>query len=263
MTDPLARMFAGFDDDVAPLIKAGGTEAIRRTVRIRRRVRSSALATLLAFLVAGPLVLLNDGDPGDEGGRPAGSAGASPPPIASAVAPEPGRLGTADLNEATVQIPAWAPDAVVAGCPSGPLRFSGGVHGAGAATAVRLEQVTFVDVDQDGDQETVARYSCGTAQLATAQVVALRPDPAGGVRTVGQVFRQAGAVKAVCDVRPGDGRHSVTIKVASEPLPRDCAITGSVVTTWGSFNYDWRQQVFVKIGEPFTFSIPSGTPSTR
>jgi hypothetical protein len=270
-SDPLAGAFAGFDDDVAPLIKARGTEAIRRTVRIRRRVRSSGLAALLVFVVAAPLAYVNGTGLGGEAGRPPGRDGASTaaiaatPTTASPDGPEPGGLDMAELNEATVQIPAWAPDAVIAGCPSGPLHFSGGVHQADATKAVRLEQVAFVDVDQDGTKETVARYSCGTAQLVTGQVVVLQRDPVRGFRTFGQVFRQTAAVKAICDIRAGEGKHTVDVKVASEPLPRDCSLagTGFVVTTWGSFNYDWRAHTFVKIGEAFTFSIPSATPSTR
>ena len=90
----------------------------------------------------------------------------------------------------------------------------------------------------------------------------LRRDPAGGVRTFGQVFRQTGEAKAICDIRAGDGKYTVDVKVASEPLARDCAMTGTgpVLTTWGSFNYDWRERIFVKIGEPFSFSILSATP---
>jgi hypothetical protein len=171
----------------------------------------------------------------------------------------------AELTDATVVIPAWAPDAVIAGCPSGPLRFSGGVHQVDPAKTVRLEQVAFVDVDQDGGKETVARYSCGTPQLVTGQVLALRRDPAGGVRTFGQVFRQTGEAKAICDIAPGDGQYTVTVKVASEPLAGDCALSGAglVMITWGSFNYDWREQTFVKIGEPFSFSSLSAPPGTK
>ncbi|WP_426504071.1 hypothetical protein ACPPVO_41565 [Dactylosporangium sp. McL0621] len=110
----------------------------------------------------------------------------------------------------------------------------------------------------------MARYSCGTARLVTGQVLVLRRDPAGGIGTFGQVFRQTGAAKAICDIRPGDGKYSVSVKVASEPLGADCALggTGLVRTTWGSFNYDWRERTFVKIGEPFSFSVPSANPGT-
>ncbi|MFG2044446.1 hypothetical protein [Dactylosporangium sp. NPDC048998] len=260
MSDPLAGAFAGFDDDVAHLIKPGDTEVIHRTVRNRRRVRSSALATLLALVVAAPLAYLNlDGEaepPAGPARTPTSTTTTSPD------GPEPGRLGMPELNEATIQIPAWAPDAVVADCPSGPLRFSRGVHQVDAAKAVRLEQVVFVDIDQDGDKETIARFSCGTTQAVTGQVLALQRDPAGGVRTFGQVFRQTGEAKAICDIQPGDGKYTVNVKVVSRPLPRDCETTGAGIfaTTWGSFNYDWREHTFVKIGEPFSFSILSATP---
>jgi hypothetical protein len=66
----------------------------------------------------------------------------------------------------------------------------------------------------------VAQLSCGHED-STDQVVAFDRDSAGHIHTVGQVAVQAGAVRVLCDFRPGAG-GTVDVLVGDYPDSLRC-----------------------------------------
>lgn len=247
-------------------VGSGGTAAAHKTVRNRKRVRALAATALAALFVVG-LVAVYAAVSGDSHGPPAQigeshdpTPGSSPPEPTTAAtsggatpkAPD-GRISKAQLGEATLDIPAWAPDAYVRGCLSGPVTFTRGAHFIKDSFHVWIEKVVYADVDHDGAQETVARLSCGD-QVSTFQVVAFDRDAAGVIRTIGQVAVQSGAVKTICDVRVGsDG--AVDVEVGDFPTPLRCLEPPAafVVVQWRS--YAWNGTQFVQTGGPTAFPV--------
>lgn len=261
----LTSAFADFRNAAAPHVKPDGVAAAYATVRVRRRARTVAVTALAALFVAGPVAAyaMVNGDshgppdqvavsPGRTSPAPTTGPSASPSaaPTVGAAAPD-GRISTAELGRSTLELPAWAADALVDDCPSGAVKFSGASHHVRDSVSVVIRKVVQTDLDGDGAQETAAWIACGD-QSSTYQVVAFDRTGKGKVRTVGQVVAQTGAVKGICDIGAGsDG--SVRVKVVDYPAELQChqPPPGYAQQQWRG--YRWNGSGFVQTDGPEAF----------
>ncbi|WP_238006868.1 hypothetical protein KZZ52_24810 [Dactylosporangium sp. AC04546] len=261
----LAAAFAGFRTEVAPYVKPAGTESAHATVRHRRRARATAAVVLAALAVGVPVVAYAAAG-GDSHGPPvlpadsASATSAAPPtsappsPAASATSSPPvpvdNRIPRAELEKATLDVPDWASDAVATGCVSGAVQFSGGSHLIRDSMRIYQEQTVYTDVDGDGAQETVVRFSCGDL-VTTFQVVAFARAGDGGIRTLGQVVSQTGAIKTICGLRAGAG-GAIEAQVGDSITPQRCWEPGPHVQfQWRAYSWDGTR--FSQSGGPRSF----------
>lgn len=266
----LAGAFAEFRDEAVPYVKPAGTAAAHATVRGRKRAHAITVTTLAALFVVGPITAYAtvDGDPhgppptaiGESGSpTPTPSASTSGPTVSGTPAgtgrtqtPD-GRISTAELGRATLEIPPWAPDAIVEDCPSGKVRFSGGLHLVRDSVSLRIREVVYADVDRDGAQETVAWLACGD-QGSTYQVVAFDRTADGEIRTIGQVAAQTGTVLGICDIR-ASAKSGVEVKVVDQPADHQCS---APLPAWAQEQwrgYTWNGDGFVQTAGPTGFPV--------
>jgi hypothetical protein len=264
--DPLIGAFAEFSREVAPMVRVAGVERTREIMRTRKRNHAIALATLAALVVAipaGAFAALRGDSSGPEP-RPADSTAVSPAPSSvpstvpsaapsspSTTAPD-GVISKSKLHGATLDLPAWAPDALAEDCPSGPVKFKQGRHFVRDSVSLVISTVVYADVDHDGADETVARFACGD-QVTTYQVVAFDRDQNGKIRTLGQVTRQTGEVTNICDLRVG-ANESVEVQVLDYVQGLGCIEFKEsrwVNQQWRS--YGWNGSAFVQNGGPRSF----------
>lgn len=264
--DPLIGAFAEFSREVAPMVRVAGVERTREIMRTRKRNHAIALATLAVLVVAipaGAFAALRGDSSGPEP-RPAGSTAVSPTPSSvpstvpsaapsspSTTAPD-GVISKSKLHGATLDLPAWAPDALAEDCPSGPVKFKQGRHFVRDSVSLVISTVVYADVDHDGADETVARFACGD-QVTTYQVVAFDRDQNGKIRTLGQVTRQTGEVTNICDLRVG-ANESVEVQVLDYVQGLGCIEFKEsrwVNQQWRS--YGWDGSAFVQNGGPRSF----------
>jgi hypothetical protein len=122
--------------------------------------------------------------------------------------------------------------------------------------------VAHADVDTDGRAETFARVFCMTdGNDPVSQVVAFAPASGGGVRTIGPVLAQAGAVVAICGVRAG-ANGAIQVQTADFPVPWRCADPSSaapryVTRQWLTFA--WNGSAFVQQGTTTSKPNPYAT----
>jgi len=106
----------------------------------------------------------------------------STPAVAAPTATD-GRISLTELNNATLQIPAW-PSGDEGSCAHGAVKFTKGAH-----DAIRLHgQPVYSDVDHDGVQETAILVGCHP-QWSDYQVLAFERNAAGKIVSRGQVLR--------------------------------------------------------------------------
>ncbi|HYN95431.1 MAG TPA: hypothetical protein VES42_16405, partial [Pilimelia sp.] len=158
-----------------------------------------------------------------------------------------------ELRNATLQVPRW-PAGQTADCPRGPVRFDDG-ESAGAPGLKLTGDPVHVDVDRDGDEETVVALMCAP-EGADYQVLAYGRTPAGGIRLVGQVLATAGS-----QGRPGvDVRHVHAIAAGSNGRVRvdvgdypECCATASDLPQhqWRTYRFDGER--FRQSGGPTSF----------
>ncbi|GAB3841482.1 hypothetical protein [Dactylosporangium cerinum] len=161
------------------------------------------------------------------------------------------------MAESTLDLPAWRGDAAANACASGPTRFSGGAY-RGPNGTVTIQQVTDVDVDHDGVKEAVIHLNCTIQDAVAFQVVAVRLDGSGALRTVGQVAAQDGDLRAVCSVQATVG-GAVKLLVSDDARPDACTRPPSnqIVTHWRT--YTWDGGTFRQTAGPTTFpQLPTG-----
>ncbi|MFK3981310.1 hypothetical protein ACI2K4_13140 [Micromonospora sp. NPDC050397] len=213
-----------FDQVVPP-----GPDAVRRTVRHRRRVATTGGLALALVLVVGPVTALaalnktpttpsppiatTQPDPSPTT-TPSPTASPTPSTAASSTAPN-GRISRSELLGARLDLPAWRP---------GPSCADEGARLSERSTGNfenELITVGYGDIDDDGATETVVLVRCSINQGGPAQVVAFDRDDSGRIVTVGQVVRSAlekpqwlldlqvradGVIRVqVADIAPGGG----------------------------------------------------------
>ncbi|MFC6015481.1 hypothetical protein ACFP2T_04615 [Plantactinospora solaniradicis] len=245
----LTSAFARFRNSATPLVRPAGVAAAHATVRGRTRVRAITTSALAVLLVVGPVAAYAavGTEPGraplavdvDPAARPSASGGHWVRPATSAGDP-------VDPANATLDVPAWAPDAIVPGCPSGSLAFVGGEHTAQGPLRLQLHRGVEIDIDGDGTPEMVNRLSCGN-QASTFQVVAFDRYGQDGIRTVGQVAAQTGEVEAICDVAAGVG-GTVAVLVVDHPTHCAAEPPPGARQEWRTFA--WNGSRFARAASP-------------
>ncbi|MCY1138185.1 hypothetical protein OWR29_09265 [Actinoplanes sp. Pm04-4] len=259
--DPLTAAFDEFRSQAATMVKPVGAERTHEVVRTRKRRRGLTLGALATLVVAVPLTVAAV-LPGDPQGPPTGSPPSAPQVSASAhyfvgpgqnvnpstTAPA-GGLSEAGLYSATLDLPAWPAEMNDARCPTGPVPFRAGDTVVNDAN-LWIAGVVHADIDQDGQAETLARVFCMNGNDIGSQVVAFGAAPGGGVRTIGPVLQQGGAVVAICGVRAGTG-GAVQVETADFPVPWRCADADQgkpryVTRQWLTFT--WNGSAFVQQG---------------
>ncbi|MFB9237517.1 hypothetical protein ACFFWC_18490 [Plantactinospora siamensis] len=231
-TAPLDAEFEAFRAAVLPCVAPAGPDAVRRTVRRRRRtVMAVAAATGLALVVgpvaayaaldhkaaptpagtATPAPTATTGSPTPSAGPTSGSPSAAP--TSEPPAPD-GRIGRAQLLRTRLDLPPWPARAAYANCATRHVRVIAGQ----SIGRIELMDLLYADVDADGAQETVVTVGCRPGEAAYQQVVALDRDSDGNVVTLGQVARtetldpapnEIAWITAVADNGPGSLRVQV------------------------------------------------------
>lgn len=216
----------GLLDQVVP----PGPDAVRSTVRHRRRVATTSAVALALVFVVGPVTAvaalnrtpappsppITTVSPTTPSPSTTPSPTAAPTPTAppSSNAPN-GPITRSELLGARLDLPAWRPGP---GCPAEGARLTEKTSRNGDNV---LATVAYGDIDDDGATETVALIRCTVNQGGPAQVVAFDRDDSGKIVTVGQVVRSAlekpqwlldvqvrdnGVVRVqVADIAPGGG----------------------------------------------------------
>ncbi|MEV4631579.1 hypothetical protein AB0J90_35450 [Micromonospora sp. NPDC049523] len=186
--------FAAFRTGLLDQITPPGPDAVRSTVRHRRRVATTTGLALALVLVIGPVAavasLNHTPNPSPSTGTtadPTPSPTVAPTPTPSTAPTTPaapdGRISPTELRGATVDLPAWRPGP---GCPDSGARLT--AEGVDDGDNV-LVKTAYGDIDGDGATETVALVRCMVGQAGPSQVVAFDRDPAGKIVTLGQVVR--------------------------------------------------------------------------
>jgi hypothetical protein len=199
-TYPFDADFDAFRASLIPHVTPAGPDAVRHTVRRRRRIAVATAAVAALVLVVGPVAgyaALNRGQgpppapgatltPTDPTGPSTGpSAGPSATPTGTPNAPD-GRISKADLLGARLTLPPWQPDAP-SSCLTRNVRLVDGT--TTRQTPPSLMRLSYADVDGDGAQESVAILGCRPGEAAMQQVVAFDRDQRGRIVTLGQVVR--------------------------------------------------------------------------
>jgi hypothetical protein len=248
--DPrVAHLLTTAGHEATRFIHPEGVQAVRTTVRRRRRNRAIGAGVLAALvLIGGPIAAL--GRTGSHttpagtvtsGPTPSPSPSSSPPPPA---APD-GKISAGTLRNATLTIPAWPAKGFDTSCPSGKVHLSG---------ILKLEgNPVYEDVDQDGAQETVAVVSCNP-QGSDYKVLAFDRDAAGRVVTLGQVVASSGTagkpgdILTVWGVEAGDTGQ---VRVDVGDYRPCCDEAQASQHQWRT--YGWNGSAFTQTGGPTSF----------
>lgn len=263
--------FADFRDENVGRIRPPGTAAAQTAVRHRRTVRLVVTAVAVVALVAVPAVAYATLARGGHG-RPAISPSASGSPSPSAfpshsASPSPsassgagGAIDVATLRRSTITLPPWGAGALK-GCPVGPFTFTGGeTTPAGPRTdlgqvSVTVEATAAVDVDRDGEPETIAQIGC-YIQGGDNQIILLRRAADGGIATLGQVLATSSTGVGTFFAFEGTDQGQIRVQVGD--LHRCCAVTDQFVEhQWRTYRWDGTRGV--QVDGPTTFH-PRITP---
>ncbi|WP_329107024.1 hypothetical protein OG792_02705 [Micromonospora sp. NBC_01699] len=251
--------FAAFRTGLLDRVTPPGPDAVRSTVRRRRRVATTGALALALVVIVGPVAgyaALNRTSPSPTGPiatdgptpsptpstSPTPSAGPSVSASATPGAPD-GRISRADLLRATVDLPAWRSGP---GCPANGARLTDRAVDDGDNVLVAT---AYGDVDADGATETVALVTCLVGQGGPMQVVAFDRDDAGGIVTVGQVVRSDPKAQWFTDIEVR-ANGVVRVEVADEAPGGGWPLEYSQRQWRG---YRWDGQVFGQSEGPRSF----------
>jgi hypothetical protein len=261
--DVIDDAFAGFRDG-GPLGVPLGADAVRGTVRYRRKVRTVTGIAIVAVAIITPAGLYATGvfDSGKapQVGASTTQAGTGSPAVAetggpSATASAPGSPADgriADPANATLPLPAW-PTFVQGAkpCATGSTKFSKSKHTASGQSDVEILKTAYLDLDADGAQETVALFKCAVNSLGYRMVVAYGKDGAGTVVQLGKVVQNsATGIKTIDDLRASG--TAVEAHVSDDPAAT------ATSTQWQWRAYAWNGSAFIQTGGLSTF--PSNAP---
>jgi hypothetical protein len=261
--DIVATAVEGFRRDGRALITPPGAQAVRRTVHRRRRVRTGALAALVAVLILGPSGAYLGYGRSHSGPLPPGTSAAPTPsrPASPSPSPAPSQSSTgapstapragdapADLANATFTVAKWTyPNSGT--CPSGRITFHGGQHSGTSTSTLVILNVVQADVNGDGGKESLATVLCRLGEAGPKQVVALTA-PAGTLRTLGQVFQSTADAADVLALTPAaNGRIDVRVG----DIIRCCGTPPEYLLTQVR-SFGWSGGRFRQTGGPTTFA---------
>lgn len=231
--DLINDAFAGFSAAATPAVRAAGAGAVRHTVKRRRARNTAALSALGVLLLAVPMAAYASMDRGNQGPPPVGtSPGIAPslsPSVSPSASPSPespagallgtcakplaaqpsGAIPMAELCNATLKLPPWGD--VHPNCTESSVRFTNGRFYVRESLDVVINQVVALDVDGDGDLDSVALVKC-RGQVSGAQVVAFGRAADGRIHTIGQVVTTNLPIRRIDDITAtADGE--VVVKV--------------------------------------------------
>ena len=247
----LDTQFAAYRNELLPDVTPVGPDAVRTTVRRRRRVTVTVGAAIALALIAGPAVgysALNRAPAPPEPGTspeptqdspPSSSPSAAPPGSATATTPN-GRISRTDLLAARLPMPPWSGDA--------PCYDEWFADTKPAQVGNWLESVDYADVDRDGTEEAVAMIGCKYNTVIQTQVAVFKRNQSGNIVLLGQVLtsRPLGWIFQI-DAQP-DG--SIRIEVGDRE-PTDEQVASVVVRQWRT--YGWTGTTFQQTAGPTSF----------
>jgi hypothetical protein len=264
--------FASFRDGSGSLPGPLGPAAARATVRRRRQLRAGITGGLTALLIAAPVAAYAAGVIGTNGPPTGESATPPPPPTPSATAsptpsptpstqspspqvsepPPDGRIDQATLMAARPSLPAW-PYHGAAECPAGEHQLLNLPVNQGD---ISVRQLVYVDVDEDGAEETAALLHCQVAQSGEWQVVVFDRNADGDIETVGSVV-----ASSLSGQDEGLPEHLKEIRAAGNSVE---VLAGDIVPCCGLnpdiTQYQWRAyslvgDVFRQTGGPTGYGV--------
>jgi hypothetical protein len=254
------------DDDTQQLGPPGGPpwradegSGHRRSRWIWLLVAGAAALVLLVPLVTYALLGAgSDGEPSTGSNpptQPVPTEPAPPAPTESGATPSAkpkapdGRIPMAVLRNATLDIPAWPPDALNG--PSGRVKFADGQSEEQASTGYRMylaDRLAYGDVDRDGAQETVIRVGFG-GEGQSLQVLALDRDINRTIVTIGRVLATTGPIKVIDEDVAVTAGGQVRIRVGD--FQACCG--QDPIAQWQTRVYARRSGRFVQVGGPTAF----------
>ncbi|MGC5332475.1 hypothetical protein [Micromonospora sp. DT62] len=262
--DPLRARFAAYRGDLTDRIDGPGPDAVRRTLRRRRRATVAAGAVAVA-LVAAPIAAgaaLRDAPPPEppastptaeptSSPTPAPSPDASRSPSLSPSAAPDGRITGSQLRAAALDLPAWAGR----NCAD-TTRITLLPASTKEVDRPYLISVTHGDVDADGAAETLALLGCRIGEASAKQVVGFDRDSAGRIVTLGRVTRThekgTGGFEDVRAVALDDGK--VRVEVADI---QPCCGTPAYWARQQWRTYGWDGERFAQTGGPTSWGRDS------
>ncbi|MGN9775179.1 hypothetical protein ACTMS0_05285 [Micromonospora sp. H33] len=242
-----------------PLVAPPGAAAAQQVARRRRTARIAAAGVLAMVLAAAPAFAATwvDPDPPAPPGNTAtpSASASSPPPsptpssTSTPAAPPPdGRIGEAELGDATLELPAW-PTNLKDYCPAGQVRFSDGRAklSPDAELDVRIVQVVHADLDRDGAQETAALIICSGLEMSESRVLAFDRTTDGRIATMGLVTGETDGIAGMRRIRA----KGTAVEVEVVDAAGDGVADGLAQPQWRS--YSWSDGRFVQSGGPTAF----------
>ncbi|MEU3458201.1 hypothetical protein ABZ671_32160 [Micromonospora sp. NPDC006766] len=196
--------FAAYRKALLPAVHPAGADAVRATVRHRRRraavVSAAAVVLAVAIPVAANAALHERSGPLPGPAGPTPSAVTQTPPPATptptpsstptTASPTPaapdGRISRAQLLATRLDLPAWSwyvPET----CTTKKVRLDPGPGPIRAAVPVLLGEPSHGELDGDGAAKTVALLGCRLGEIQAKQLVAFERDAAGQITALGQI----------------------------------------------------------------------------
>jgi len=269
--DPrVAELLNAASQEATRFIHPEGEQAVRTTVRRRRRNRAIGAGLVAALvLIGGPAAAIGLARSHAPADTPADTTTSSPTPAPSPSASSPrsssprssspqssappsvpdGKISASTLRNATLTIPAWPAKGFDTSCPAGKVHFSNGRSGLLALKGSPVYQ----DVDSDGAPETVTIVSCNP-QGSDYKVLAFDRDAAGKIVTLGQVVASAGTaghpgdILTVWGVEAGDNGQ---VRVDVGDYRPCCDQAQASQHQWRT--YGWNGAAFTQTGGPVSF----------
>lgn len=239
-----------------PLVAPPGAAAAVQVARRRRTVGVAAATAAAVALVAVPAFAVTGVDrdppapPASPPATPTASPSASPTPssTSASAAPPDGRIGAAELGDATLDLPAW-PAYLKEHCPAGRVQFIGGRArlSADAELDVRISQVIHADVDRDGAQEAAALLTCSGLEMDESRVLAFDRTADGDIATMGLVTGETGGIAGMRGIRA----KGTAVEVEVVDTAGDGVADGLAQSQWRT--YSWSGGRFVQSGGPTAF----------
>ena len=259
--DPrVAELLNAASQEATRFIHPEGEQAVRTTVRRRRRNRAIGAGVVAALvLIGGPVAAIGLARSHAPADTPADTTTSSPtatpsPSTSSLRSSAPpsvpdGKIGASTLRNATLTIPAWPAKGFDTSCPKGKVHFSNGRSGL-----LSLEgSPVYQDIDSDGAPETVSLVSCNP-QGSDYQVLAFDRDATGKIVTLGQVVASAGTaghrgdILKIWGVEAGDNGQ---VRVDVGDYRPCCDQAQASQHQWRT--YGWNGTAFTQTGGPVSF----------
>lgn len=266
----LRQAFGDFRYHAAGEVRPAPAAAIVYRARRRQRNRIAGWTALGLVLVLAPgaliggVALRNGAAPGAPGTPPAtagpsvsGAVSPSPTPSVVPVTTTPATKGPGELANATLTLDwSWVwESSPEKPCRDGAVRFRNGTVGPHPGIGgQQILDVAYMDINDDGADDVVARIECVFGEPSAKQIIAYEKAADGGFDLLGVVVRtvHAGGADRIADITAFavTGDSGIRVRVAdAQPccgMPRSAA-----VQQWRG--YRWTGAEFRQDDGPTTF----------